>query len=186
MLAGPMYSETGKTALRSEVQKAQQWQWAEENLRVAADIAADRGIRLAIEPLNRFETDFVNTVEQGLELVARIDRNNVGLLLDTFHMNIEERSIPAALRTAGDRLFHFHACANDRGTPGKDHLPWREIVAALEAVGYDGPWVIESFTPDNKEIARAVSLWRSLASSQDYLAADGRTFLADLLRPWDP
>lgn len=177
IVAGPMYSATGKTALRTSQDRQQQWDWAIENLREAADHATARGIRLAIEPLNRFETDLVNTVAQGVDLVTRIGRDNVGLLLDTFHMNIEERSIPEAIRQAGPHMFHFHACANDRGVPGRDHLPWRDILAALNDIGYGGPWVIEAFNPGIREIARAVSLWRPLAESQDAIAVDGLAFL---------
>ena len=177
MVSGPMYSATGKTALLASDERRQQWDWGVANLQRAGDIAADAGIRLAIEPLNRFETDFLNTIEQANRFVDAIDRHNVGLLLDTFHMNIEEHSVPDAIRTAGARVFNFHACANDRGTPGRDHLPWREIGAALDAIGYRGPWVIESFTPRITEIARAVSLWRPLAESQDKLASEGLAFL---------
>ena len=177
MVAGPMYSATGKVALVSPEKRSQQWAWATENLRKAADHAASRGVKLAIEPLNRFETDLINTVEQGVDLVSRIGRSNVGLLLDTFHMNIEEHSVPDAIRRAGSHLFHFHACANDRGIPGKDHLPWVEIKKALSNVGYTGPWVIEAFNPDIKEIARAVSLWRPLAQNQDDIGRQGLAFL---------
>ena len=83
-------------------------------------------IKLAIEPLNRFETDLVNTVGQGLRLIDDIGADNVGLLLDTFHMNIEEKDIPAAIARAAGRIVEFHACSNDRGTPGEDHLPVAE------------------------------------------------------------
>ena len=146
---------------------------AARSIRRAADDAAKRGVRLAIEPLNRFETDLVNTVDQGVALLDEIERENVGLLLDTFHMNIEEKNIPDALRRAKGRLFEFHACSSDRGTPGEDHLPWRAIAGALHDVRYDGPVVIEAFTPEVREIARAVSIWRPLAKSQDSLAMDG-------------
>lgn len=177
LVAGPMYSATGKTALLPPAERRQQWAWGVENLQRAGDIAAAAGIRLAIEPLNRFETDFLNTVAQANTFVDAIGRDNVGLLLDTFHMNIEEHSVPDAIRAAGKRVFHFHACANDRGTPGKDHLPWPQIAMALDDIAYRGPWVIESFTPTITEIARAVSLWRPLAESQDRLAGDGLAFL---------
>jgi D-psicose/D-tagatose/L-ribulose 3-epimerase len=112
-----------------------------------------------------------------MTFLSRVDRENVGLLLDTFHMNIEEVSIPDALRAAGSKVFHFHASANDRGTPGRDHLPWPQIVAALRDIRYEGPVVIESFTPEVREIARAVSIWRPLAPRQDALARDGLGFL---------
>jgi D-psicose/D-tagatose/L-ribulose 3-epimerase len=174
---GPMYSAVGKTRLLGPDAREAQAVLAVDAMVRVADHAARRGIRLAVEPLNRFETDFLNTVDQGLAFLARIGRDNVGLLLDTFHMNIEEKDIPAALRRAGAGLFHFHACSNDRGTPGEDHLDWAGIVRALTDIGYDGPVVIESFTPEIKEIARAVSIWRPLAESQDALARDGLRFL---------
>ena len=150
-----------------------QWRLAVENIRRAAEIAANHGVTLGIEPLNRFETDLVNTVDRGLRMIADIDRPNVGLLLDTFHMNIEEKDIPAALRRAAGQIVEFHACASDRGTPGEDHLPWPAIVGALRDAAFRGPVVIEAFTPAIKEIARAVSIWRPLAESEDALAANG-------------
>jgi D-psicose/D-tagatose/L-ribulose 3-epimerase len=178
-VAGPMFSATGKARLLPDDEREQQRSWAVENLTRAADYAAQRGVRLAIEPLNRFETDLVNTVAQGLELCERIGRDNVGLLLDTFHMNIEERSIPDALRAAGDRVFHVHACENDRGTPGSGHVEWDGVFGALGDIGYDRLIAIEAFTPEIQEIARAVSTWRPVAASQDDLARDGLRFLRE-------
>jgi len=172
IVVGPMYAAVGKTRMLDPPERQRQWRLAVDNLRRAAD-SVPAGVRLAIEPLNRFETDLVNTVDQGLRMVADVERPNVGLLLDTFHMNIEEKDIPAALRRAGPHIFEFHACSSDRGTPGEDHLPWPEIAAALEQAGYRGPVVIEAFTPEIREIARAVSIWRPLAASQDALAGDG-------------
>lgn len=129
-VAGPMYSATGKTNLLSAAERARQWNLAVETLKPVADYAGQQGIQLAVEPLNRFETDFINTVEQGLELIDRIGASNVGFLLDTFHMNIEEKDIPAAIRKAGSKVFHFHCCENDRGTPGTGHIEWTEVVSA--------------------------------------------------------
>lgn len=177
LVSGPMYSATGKTRLRSETEKQQQLTWAVENLREAADYAAERGIKLAVEPLNRFETDFLNTVEQGLAFFDQVDKDNVGFLIDTFHMNLEEKSIPDAIRRAGAKVFNFHSCENDRGIPGTGHVPWTEVVSALNDIGYGGPVVIESFTTEIKEIARAVSQWRPLAPSQDAIGRDGLQFL---------
>lgn len=176
-VAGPMYSATGKARLLPPDQREQQRAWAVESLRQAADYAGERGVRLAIEPLNRFETDLVNTVEQGLDLCQRTGRDNVGLLLDTFHMNIEEKSIGRALATAGEKLFHMQVAENDRGTPGSGHIPWDEVFGALHELGYSGPIVIESFLPTVAEIARAVSLWRPVAASMDALARDGYAFV---------
>jgi len=176
-VAGPMYSATGKARLLPEDQRSQQRQWAAESLRAAGEYAAERGVRLAIEPLNRFETDLVNTTAQGVDLCERIGLDNVGLLLDTFHMNIEEKDIATALRQAGDRVFHFHACENDRGAPGSGHVEWEAVHRALDDIGYTGAVAIESFTPEIREIARAVSAWRPVAESGDALAREGLEFL---------
>jgi D-psicose/D-tagatose/L-ribulose 3-epimerase len=176
-VAGPMYSATGKTRLLPEDEREQQRRWAAESLRAAGEYAGEQGVALAIEPLNRFETDLINTVEQGLDLCDRIGLDNVGLLLDTFHMNIEEKSIPHAIRRAGARLRHFHACENDRGAPGSGHVEWGPVLEALRDTGFDGQMVIESFTPEIQEIARAVSTWRPVAPSGDDLARDGLGFL---------
>ncbi|WP_066285204.1 sugar phosphate isomerase/epimerase family protein [Arthrobacter sp. B6] len=176
-VAGPMYSATGKARLLPPEERQQQRQWAADSLREVADYASERGVTLAIEPLNRFETDLVNTVEQGLELCELIGRDNVGLMLDTFHMNIEEKNIGAAITAAGDKVFHFQVSENDRGTPGSGHVPWSETFDALKTINYQGSIVVESFLPTVEEIAKAVSLWRPVAPSMDALARDGLTFL---------
>ena len=131
-------------------------------------------MRLGIEPLNRFETSFLNTAEQVMEVVDRLDSPAAGVMLDTFHMNIEEKDQAAAIRLVGDKLVHFHACGSDRGTPGADHIAWDAIAAALRETGYDGAAVIESFTPDNQTIARAAAIWRPLADQPG--RAGGRGF----------
>jgi D-psicose/D-tagatose/L-ribulose 3-epimerase len=182
LVSGPMYATTGNTQMASDAERRAQWERAADGLRSAAAYAAERGVALAIEPLNRFETDLVNTTEQGVRLCRDIGADNVGLLLDTFHMNIEEKDIGTAIRQAGPYLRHFHACENDRAAPGTGHVEWDDVFAALADVGYRGDAVIESFTPDNKEIARAVSLWRPLAPDGDTLAADGLRFLRTAVR----
>lgn len=176
-VAGPMYAAVGRTRLCTPDEKQRQTSFAVENLKILADYAAHKNVSLAIETLNRFETDFINTVEQGLELIAHVDRENVGFLLDTFHMNIEEKSLPDAIRMAKGKIFDFHSCANDRGTPGEDHFDWPAIREALADAEYSGPVIIESFTPQIREIAKAVSLWRPLAQSPDALAKNGLKFL---------
>ena len=172
-VSGPMYAAVGNTRLLPEDARRAQWSRSVSGLKEAASYAVERSIKLAIEPLNRFETDLVNTVDQGMKMVDDVGAENVGLLLDTFHMNIEEKNIPAAIGRAAGRIVEFHACSNDRGTPGEDHLPWKAIVEALRGARYEGPIVIEAFTPEVREIARAVSIWRPLAKSQDALAKDG-------------
>jgi D-psicose/D-tagatose/L-ribulose 3-epimerase len=176
-VAGPMYATTGVTRMLDDDQRAAQRGRAADGLRAVADYAAERGIRLAIEPLNRFETDLVNTLQQGVELCELIDRPNVGLMIDTFHMNIEEKDLADAVTAAGSHVFHVQASENDRGTPGSGHVPWEPFFAALDRIGYTGPIVVESFLPTVKEIARAVSLWRPVAPSMDHLAVEGLAFL---------
>ncbi|GGG01745.1 sugar phosphate isomerase/epimerase family protein [Paenibacillus abyssi] len=181
LVSGPMYSATGKTRLLTPSQQQQQWNWTVENMKKAADYAGERGIKLAVEPLNRFETDLINTVEQGMELLKRIGHDNVGFLLDTFHMNIEEKGIGDAIRAAGKHIFNFHSCENDRGVPGTGHVPWAEVTQALKDIDYNGYIVIEAFTSEITEIAKAVSMWRQLAPTQDAIAADGISFLKKAL-----
>jgi D-psicose/D-tagatose/L-ribulose 3-epimerase len=177
VVAGPIYTPVGKTWRMDDVERTATIDRLVEALRPLADYAGERSVRLAIEPLNRFETSFLNTAAQTMEVVDRVDSPAVGALLDTFHMNIEEKDQAAAIRLVGDKLVHFHACGNDRGAPGADSIPWDAISAALHEIGYDGAVVIESFTPDNQTIARAAAIWRPLAETQDALARDGLAFL---------
>ena len=142
--------------------------------------AADRGVALAVEPLNRFETSFLNLSSQAIEVVDRVDHPACGILLDTFHMNIEERSIGEAIRAAGKRMRQLHTCENDRGAPGSGHVPWREVAEACRDIGFKGPFVIESFTNKVKTIARAAAIWRNFADSQDALAEGGLRYLREL------
>jgi D-psicose/D-tagatose/L-ribulose 3-epimerase len=181
LFAGPVYSAVGKTRMVSADQKARERAWCVENLRTLGKIAADAGITIAIEPLNRFETDMINLVEQAIALIHEVGHPAYKVHIDTFHANIEEKSIPDAIRRAGDLLGHFHACENDRGTPGTGHIDWIGIRDALREIGYAGSVVIESFTPGIVEIAKAAAIWRPLAPSQDELARDGARFLRELL-----
>lgn len=178
---GPIYSAVGKTRMLEPAERRAQHELAVESLKHLAAYAGERHVKLAVEPLNRFETDLVNTTEQALELVDRVGAANVGVLLDTFHMNIDEKSIGDAIRLAGDRLIQVHTCENDRGTPGTGHFPWRDLFDALADIHFEGPLVIESFTPAVREIAKAVSLWRPLDAPSDELAQRGAAFLRESL-----
>lgn len=180
LLVGPMYASTGKRRHRTSAQRAEEWERAVTGLREAARMARDHGVVLGIEPLNRFETDLVNTAEQAKRLVGDIGEAGVGIHLDTFHMHIEEKSIREAVSTAGADLVYVDASESDRGTPGSGQVHWRELAAALDEIGYRGDCVIESFTPDCS-IAAAAAIWRPLATSQDALASDGCRFLRQLL-----
>jgi D-psicose/D-tagatose/L-ribulose 3-epimerase len=176
-VGGPIYSAVGRTWLLDADERRGTIERLVEALRPVADYAGDHGVTLALEPLNRYETSLINTAEQGLEVVEALDSPALGLLLDTYHMNIEEKSPADAIRLAGARLAHLHACGSDRGTPGADHLDWPAIVSALRATRYSGAVCIESFTSENETIALAASIWRPLAPTQDLLARDGLNFL---------
>jgi D-psicose/D-tagatose/L-ribulose 3-epimerase len=177
-LAGPSYSAVGKRRHVSAEQKKVEWDLAVKGLKEAAKRAANLGVRIAVEPLNRFETDLLNTSEQCERLLNDIGEKNVGFHLDTFHMNIEEKDTYEAIKRAKGRLFHFHTCENDRGTPGSGkNIDWEGTAKALKEIGYDGDAVIESFTPKTKSIAGAAAIWRTLAPTQDSLASEGLAFL---------
>ena len=180
-VCGPMYSGVGKAHLEDAAARKAEWDRAVLGVREMAEYAAPKGVRLALEPLNRFETDMINVVLQGLDFIEQVGMDNVGLHLDTFHMHLEEKNSAAAIRRASGHIFHFHACENDRGVPGAGQVRWMEIAAALKEVEYQGPVVIESFTSEVKEIARAVCIWREIAPSQDAIAADGLKFLKSIL-----
>lgn len=181
MLVGPMYSATGKRRHLSSEQRKFEWDLAVSGLHKAAIMAADHGVMLAIEPLNRFETDLVNTTEQAKRLIADVGHKSVGIHLDTFHMHIEEKSVYDAIVLAGSDLIYFDASESDRGTPGSGQVHWDEVARGLADIGYSGDCTIESFTPECLTIAAAAAIWRPLAISQDALAAEGLRYLRKLL-----
>lgn len=176
-LIGPLYSAVGRADFETPEDYKKQWDIVVKHLKSLADYAQKADVTLCLEPLNRFETDFLNTCDQGLKLVNDINHPAVGLHLDTFHMNIEEKNQAKAILKAGSKLKHFHACGTDRGTPGNDSLNWTEIFNALKQIGYDNNVVIESFTPDVKIIAKAASIWRNMEPSQQSIAEEGVKFL---------
>ena len=182
-LVGPMYAAVGRTWEQTPDQRAHDVDVLVGHLQQLAIFAHEHDVVLGIEPLNRFETSFINTAQQAMDVVNRVDHSACNIMLDTFHMNIEEKSLGQAIRLTGDRLVHVHACENDRGAPGSGHVSWIEVAQALQDIGYDGPVVIESFTNQVKTIARAAAIWRSFEPSQDDLAETGLNFLHHLLDP---
>ena len=174
---GPIYSVVGKADAVEPKQQKKEFAMVVKNLKQLAAYAAKKKVTLCIEPLNRFETDFLNTCDKGLQLLKAVGAKNVKLHLDTFHMNIEEKNQAAAIRKAGKLLGHFHACGSDRGTPGGDHIDWKPMARALKQVGYKGDVVIESFTTDVKVIARAAAIWRRIEPTRNEIATKGIKFL---------
>ena len=181
-LIGPVYSVVGKADAVEPAQQKKEWALVVKNLKEVSKYAEKKGVQICVEPLNRFETDFLNTVDQALKLVKDVRSKALRIHLDTFHMNIEEKDQGKAIRKTGKLLGHFHACGSDRGTPGNDHIDWKPIVAALKAVGYKGDVVIESFTTDVKVIARAAAIWRRIEPTRDEIAVKGLKFLKKALR----
>jgi D-psicose/D-tagatose/L-ribulose 3-epimerase len=165
-IIGPVYSVVGKADAVEPAQQKVEWQLVVKNLKELCKYAEEQGVQICVEPLNRFETDFLNTCDQGLKLIKAVGSKALKLHLDTFHMNIEEKNQAASIKKAGKHLAH-------RGTPGGDSLNWKEIVGALKAVGYKGDVVIESFTTDVKVIARAAAIWRKIEPKRDDIAVVG-------------
>lgn len=176
-IAGPMYSAVGKTRMLPPDKRKAEWELAVRNLRKVAEKAGDRDLKLAIEPLNRFESDLVNTTEDALQLVNDIDHPAANIMVDGFHMSIEERSLEEAIKVAGDKLIHVQVSENYRGTPGTGQTNWESFRRGLEAVNYEGALTIESFTSDNQELADAVCIWKPFADDQDQLAEEGLAFI---------
>ena len=176
-VAGPMYSAVGKARLVSPEQRKVEWDRAVSNLRKVCRRAGEFGLDLAIETLNRFETDLINTSEDLMRLIVDINEPQAKAILDGFHLNIEEPDLESAIRRVGDKLIHVQVSENYRGTPGTGQTNWAAWKRGLEAIDYRGTISIESFTPQVKELAGAVCIWKPLVPSQDGFAKDGLEFL---------
>ncbi len=177
---GPAYASVGRTWRLDDAERRAAYAELAQNLAPVVEHARSAGVVVAVEPLNRYETSLVNTVEQALEAIAPLPPDGCGLLLDLYHLNIEEQDVAAAVRRAGARVAGVQVCANDRGAPGADHHDWKGFLDALQEVGYTGPLCIESFTAENATIATAASIWRPLAAGQDAIAVDGLAFLREV------
>jgi D-psicose/D-tagatose/L-ribulose 3-epimerase len=176
-VAGPMYSAVGKARLVSPEQRQVEWERAVTNLRKVCRRAGEFGLDLAIETLNRFETDLINTSEDLMRLIGDINEPQAKAVLDGFHLNIEEPDLESAIRRVGDKLIHVQVSENYRGTPGTGQTNWAAWKRGLEAINYQGTISIESFTPQVKELAGAVCIWKPLVPSQDGFASEGLKFL---------
>ncbi len=180
-LIGPVYSAVGRADAVPPAEYKQQWKTVVKHLKTLCRYAEKNGKQVCLEPLNRFETDFINTCDQAIKMINDVGSPALKLHLDTFHMNIEEKDQAAAIRKAGKLLGHFHACGSDRGTPGKDSIDWPSIAKARKKIGYDADVVIESFTTDVKVIARAAAIWRRIEPTRDEIAVKGIKFLRKTL-----
>ena len=176
-LAGPMYSAVGKARMVSQEQRKIEWDRAVNNLQRVCEMAKANGLSVALEPLNRFESDLINTSKDVMRLINDINQPNAKVLLDGFHMTIEEQNIREAIQLVGDKLIHVQVSENHRGIPGTGLTPWSDFRKGLEDIDYKGSMVIESFTPEIEELAGAVCIWKTLADNQDQFASEGIQFL---------
>jgi len=180
-IVGNFYSAVGRLWQQTAQEREQDMQILVEILRDVCGYAAQKGVVLGVEPLNRYESSFITTADQAIELVDRVNHPSCKVLLDTFHMNMEETSMGDAIRNVGPRLIEVHSIENHRGTPGTGLVPWREIAQALKDINFDGVLVMESFSFKVKSLARAAAIWRPLAASPDTLAKEGITFLKKIM-----
>ncbi len=186
MVGGPLYGNPLVFAARaphpvSESQRQSREAWCIEGLQAAAPLAAQAGIRFGVEPLNRFETDILNTTRQGIELVRRVDHSAVGLVLDTFHMNMEDDDLPGAIRAAGRHLFHFQANENHRGYLGTGHIEWTPAVRALADIGYAGTISLEPFRRTDERIGIPFAQWKPPSRDEQAELVAACSFIKSLL-----
>ena len=178
-LCGPLYSPVGQ--FTGERRTPEEWTRAVESWQLLAPAAAACNVEIALEPLNRYETYFLNTVADVVQLCIEIDHPLVGVLVDTYHANIEEKSIARAIQVASTRLHHIHSSESDRGTPGLGAVHWQEFFEALHASGYNKWLTIEGFGFSLGALSAAASIWRDLAASPDDIAFQGASFLRNQL-----
>lgn len=172
---GPLYCPVGHLAGRRRT--PDEWQRAIEGYQSATETLEACDVTLAIEPLNRFETYFLNTAADAAALCEAVAHPRVGVAFDTFHANIEEKDLAAACGRLGRHLKHVQISENDRGTPGSGHIGWTPLLRALRELPYDGWLTIESFGPSLGAFSVAVAIWRDIEPTPDEIAFDGVEFL---------
>ena len=175
LIAGPLYSPVGYLPGRRRTEE--EWKRAVGCFQELGPALEQNDVRLAIEPLNRYETYFLNTAEDAARLCSEVGHPKVGILFDTYHANIEEKNVAEAIGRCGKHLIHFHSCENDRGIPGSGHIEWPALFQALRSLHYDGWLTIEGFGFALGELSAAASIWRDLAPTPDAIAFQGLPFL---------
>jgi D-psicose/D-tagatose/L-ribulose 3-epimerase len=173
------YSELGKKRYLSPEERKAEWDRSAESLKRIGDGIAKYDVTIALEPINRFEIDMINTSWQAFDMCEQVNHPNIKLMLDTFHMNIEDRDIGDAIRSCKKHLVHFHTCSNNRGIPGEDHVPWTDVLKAFIDIDYEGFGVIESFAQG--QVAAFANIWRPLVEDQDDIPRKGLKFLKKAL-----
>ncbi len=175
LLCGPFHSALG--ALQGRGRTPEEWGWCVEVLREAAEHAGQAGVKLSVEPLNRFEVYFLNTAADANRLVSEVGHPALGYLYDSFHANIEERDVYASIVDNAAGINHIHISENHRGTPGEGHVRWEDTFRGIQSSGYDGWLTIEAFGRALPELAAATCIWRDLFDSEEALAERGLAFM---------
>lgn len=181
VIAGPLYSPVGYLPGRRRT--ADEWKRVVDGYQQLGPVLESYSVDLCVEPLNRFETYFLNTTADAVALCDEVGDPRVGMLWDTFHANVEEKHLGEALRLSARHLKHVHTCENDRGIPGTGHVAWGDVFGALQEIGYDGWLTIESFGFSAGDLSAAASIWRDLADTPEQIAWDGVRFLRAHARP---
>jgi D-psicose/D-tagatose/L-ribulose 3-epimerase len=164
--------------LTGKMRTQDEWKWGVENYHQIAQYAQQcSGLILGIEPVNRFESHFINTAADAVKFIQAVGMPNVKVHLDTFHMIREEDNFAHAVLQTKNHLGYVHACENQRGIPGSGLVPWAQFFDSLRQIGYDGCITIESFDPDIESVAKLCCIWRKLADSPEQLASEGLHFL---------
>ena len=174
-LVGPYHSALGYFSGAGPTDD--EWKWGVGSMRQVAEHAGQVGVKLGVEALNRFECYFLNTHGDSARFVQEVDHPACGMMYDTFHSNIEEKSVTDAVNAGGDKLFHIHISENDRSTPGEGAVRWDENFDAIVKSGYDGWLVIEAFGLALPEIAAATKIWRRMYKDEITLATEGLNFM---------
>ena len=178
LLSGVLYAPWGE---RVAERREERWQRSVEALRQVAPLAEVNGVTLGLEAINRYETDLVTTAALATRMAEEIAHPNVGVLLDTYHMNIEERNIAKALHATGDRLVHLHIVENDRGVPGSGHIPWGSVTEALKRLPYRGWATLEMFVQPDLAVSSDLAIWRPIEPDPSEAARRGLAFLRERL-----
>lgn len=182
-LVGPFHSALGHFSGRSRTDD--EWKWGVECMRAVAEHAGKVHVTLGVEPLNRFETYLLNTHADAARFCREVGHPRCRMMYDTFHANIEEKSIPLALAACADMLCHVHISENDRSTPGQGLVRWRETFDALKSINYDGWLMVEAFGLALPELAAATKIWRRMFESEEQLSRDALAFMrSEVAKRW--